>query len=321
MPIVYSNGYNISVYGLESFHPFDSQKYGRVVDFLTTWGVVTRNELIAPEMPDEEFLKAHLCPDYLKSLDERASVARYTEMPALGLLPMWTIRRCVLRPMLLATGGTLEAARRAVGHGWAINLSGGYHHASLDRGGGFCIYPDITLAVRAIRAENAAVVKIMIIDLDAHQGDGYARDLGDDPDTFIFDMYNPDIYPQDDAAAQGIDHYEHVRHGVGDEEYLEKLGNGLAESFRRFTPDLVIYNAGTDILAADPLGGMNVSEGGVAARDEAVFRAAFENRAKIVMLLSGGYQKSNAETIARSIENLFEKFDLRRMVRAPEDGR
>jgi len=93
--------------------------------------------------------------------------------------------------MLRATAGSLDCACLAIERGWAINLSGGYHHATRSTGGGFCIYPDITLAVRHLqRFHSDIVTKIMIIDLDAHQGNGYERDLLDDTDIFVVDCYN-----------------------------------------------------------------------------------------------------------------------------------
>jgi histone deacetylase 11 len=93
--------------------------------------------------------------------------------------------------MLRATAGTLDCVCLAIERGWAINLSGGYHHATRSSGGGFCIYPDITLAVRHLRRFHSDIVnKIMIIDLDAHQGNGYERDLVDDTDIFVVDCYN-----------------------------------------------------------------------------------------------------------------------------------
>lgn len=91
----------------------------------------------------------------------------------------------------------------AIKHRWAINLSGGYHHACCNSGGGFCIYPDITLMVHYLRKWQK-VYRIMIIDLDAHQGNGHERDMMDDQNVHIVDAYNPHIYPHDVFAMRGI---------------------------------------------------------------------------------------------------------------------
>ncbi len=94
--------------------------------------------------------------------------------------------------MMKAVDGTRICACMALEHGWSINLSGGYHHASRRSGGGFCIYPDITFAVDHLRKWHYdRVKKVMIVDLDAHQGNGHEKDFLNDPDIFILDCYNP----------------------------------------------------------------------------------------------------------------------------------
>lgn len=146
--------------------------------------------------------------------------------------------------------------------------------------------------------------------MDAHQGNGHERDLANDPDKFILDMYNKEIYPHDTPAKRAIDLAVEVRSGIDDAEYMQRLQAALRDALSRFRPDLIIYNAGTDCLDGDPLGCMCVSEQGVIDRDEAVFAMALQQSIPIVMLLSGGYQKSNAEVIAKSIRNLDAKFGL-----------
>ena len=101
--------------------------------------------------------------------------------------------------MQLGSVGSVEAAYLAVNKGWAINLSGGFHHATKDSGGGFCIYPDITFITYKLR-QIYKIKKIMIVDLDAHQGNGHERDHIGDEDTHIFDVYNHQIYPADEYA-------------------------------------------------------------------------------------------------------------------------
>lgn len=311
LPVVYHEGYNITLAGLQRLHPFDSEKYGRVVGFLEQRGVLRRSELVRPAPPSAELLRAALDPDYLRGLDDKANIARYTEIGLVSWLPLALVRARILRPMLLATGGTLEATRLARERGWALNLGGGYHHASFSSGGGFCIYPDISLAVREALGRTPPLQRVMIVDLDAHQGNGHERDHGDDPRVFIVDIYNHAIFPGDDKAKTGIDVDLNAPNGITTEAYLAAVEKALDRAFANFQPQLVIYNAGTDIIKGDPLGAMAVTEQGVIKRDEMVFRRAFKAKAAIVMLLSGGYQKTNAQTIAHSIENLFKTFNLR----------
>ena len=120
------------------------------------------------------------------------------------MAPNWLVRSHILYPMMSGVKGTIMAAKMAMEIGWSINLSGGYHHASSSRGMGYCIYPDISLAVYWTR-EFYDVQRIMIIDLDAHQGNGYERDFMYDANVFTCDMYNADIFPGDAYAMQGID--------------------------------------------------------------------------------------------------------------------
>jgi histone deacetylase 11 len=213
--------------------------------------------------------------------------------------------------MQIATKGSLDAACFALEYGWGINLSGGYHHASLYNGEGFCIYADITLVVKYLNDWfPEKCLKFMIIDLDAHQGNGYAKDLINDHNTFILDAYNPYIYPNDNYAKEGIKCDIHVLSMDDDEKYLNKINSSIVNSIEEFSPSFIIYNAGTDCLDGDPLGRLSISKEGIIKRDEIVFELAIKNKIPIVMLMSGGYQRSNGEIIGQSIENLIVKFEL-----------
>lgn len=132
---------------------------------------------------------------YLLCLNYSIYVCKCLEVP-LFFLPGSILRWRVLEPMMKATQGSVDAACIALQKGWAINLSGGYHHACTNTGGGFCIYPDITFIVHYMR-KWYSLRRILIIDLDAHQGNGYERDLFKDADVHIIDVYNPYIYPGD----------------------------------------------------------------------------------------------------------------------------
>jgi histone deacetylase 11 len=327
LPIFYSEKYTPSLFGLEKFHYFDSKKYEKVHGFLVRDGVVSPEEISPPVYPDDDFLvrrnadeKRH-SKNYLKMLKTNAgTIAEILVFPLAKFFPASWIYRSVVMPQRLATGGTVMATRAALERGWAINLSGGYHHADRTWGEGFCIFADISLAIENLRAARAAQ-KIMIVDLDVHMGNGHEYDFGDDADVFILDMFNRDVWPQPHAtlktahdlrnrvmiANRGIDQRIEITNGYRDADYLARLEEGLAEAFAKFRPDLIIYNAGTDIISGDPLGKADVSATGVIRRDEMVFEAAKRQGVPITMLLSGGYQKSNAAVIANSIKNLFRK--------------
>jgi histone deacetylase 11 len=324
LPVVFDDTYNIRLFGLERLHPFDSCKFGRVVALLEAAGALRREELVAPRAATLEELADVHAPEYLAALEASSrKVAEVCELPLLALLPAAAVRHNVLAPMRLMAGGTLAAAALALRSGWALNVGGGMHHAHYAAGAGWCAYSDIFFAIRALRRASAgAVRRVLVVDTDAHQGNGVARSKlhFQDADTFILDLYNASIWPQDAAAKAGVDVDAGVPSGTADAAYLAALSAGLAEAFARFPrPDLVVYNAGTDVLADDPLGRLAVSPAGVVRRDEAVFAAAVAARAPIVMLLSGGYSKDSAPCIARSVENLGRRFALLPRLAAPRE--
>ncbi|TKW37224.1 hypothetical protein SEVIR_1G034800v4 [Setaria viridis] len=210
---------------------------------------------------------------YLNSLKSSEEVARIVEVPAVALLPNLLVQQKLLYPFRKQVGGSVLSAKLALERGWAINIGGG-HHCSAEEGGGFCAYADISLCIH-FAFVRLNISRVMIIDLDAHQGNGHEKDFGGDGRVYTLDMYNSGIYPF------------------------------VAES--RFLPQLIVYNAGTDILDGDPLGRLKVSPEGVAIRDEKVFRFAKDQSIPLLMLTSGGYMKSSARVIADSIINLSKK--------------
>ena len=117
---------------------------------------------------DEVLLRVHT-RRYLDSLSSSLTVAGIVEVPPVALLPSSVVRSHVLNPMRLATAGTLLAAELALRYGWAVNLGGGYHHASSDEGGGFCVFGDISLAIGSLRERHPQLRRFIIVDLDAHQ--------------------------------------------------------------------------------------------------------------------------------------------------------
>eukprot|EP01130_Rhizamoeba_saxonica_P002031 TRINITY_DN11837_c0_g1_i1.p1 TRINITY_DN11837_c0_g1~~TRINITY_DN11837_c0_g1_i1.p1 ORF type:complete len:335 (-),score=68.34 TRINITY_DN11837_c0_g1_i1:19-912(-) len=294
-------------------HPFDSCKYKNIINFLKEKGLITSDKIVDVEnKPTQEQLLTVHTQEYLDSLKYSSNVAAITEIFFIAALPNFLVQKFVLDPFRYATSGTILASHLAMQRRWAINIGGGFHHCCGNQGGGFCAYGDITLTIQYARENYPTVKKVMIIDLDAHQGNGHARDVlnNSDEHVYIFDMYNPGIYPHDTYAKTGINCERLVRHGTGAEDYLYLLQDGLEQSFSEFTPDLIVYNAGTDILEGDTLGNLNVSAEGVMERDRMVFDSAIQRDIPIVMLLSGGYQKSNAQVISNSIANLHNNFNL-----------
>ncbi|KAK9877651.1 hypothetical protein WA026_019321 [Henosepilachna vigintioctopunctata] len=247
---------------------------------------------------------------YLKKLKFSLYVAFIQEYLMLCLVPNFVLQRFILKPLRFQTGGTILAGKLALERGWSINLGGGFHHCSARKGGGFCVYADITLLIHFLfKYYPDRVRKIMIIDLDAHQGNGHERDFKNNQNIYILDVYNKNIYPLDNEAKKSIRRKVELDFYTRDNEYLPLVKGSITSSLEEFYPDLIVYNAGTDILEGDSLGALS----GIISRDELVFRNAKARHIPIVMLTSGGYKRRTAGIIARSIINLYDKG----LIRAP----
>ncbi|XP_066325288.1 histone deacetylase 2-like isoform X2 [Miscanthus floridulus] len=321
-PVVYSPAYDIEFNGIEKQHPFDSAKWGRVRNFLVDAGLLQDDRIIEPlEASEDDLLVVH-SESYLSSLKSSAKVARIVEIsllqtkllghsfcssvPAVALLPNLLVQQKLLYPFRKQVGGSILSAKLALERGWAINIGGGFHHCSAEEGGGFCAYADISLCIH-FAFVRLNISRVMIIDLDAHQGNGHEKDFGSDGRVYTLDMYNSGIYPFDHVAKKYIDQKVELDGGTKTEDYLEILDKALKVAESRFQPQLILYNAGTDILDGDPLGSLKVSPEGVITRDEKVFRFAKDQSIPLLMMTSGGYMKSSARVISDSIVNLSNK--------------
>ena len=305
IPLVYHPCYNITAFGLERLHPFDSRKYRRIHDALINRGVRRAGDFVRPSVVSRrDLLKLHT-PEYLRSLSRAESLARILEVPIVGRLPGWVIDWRILRPMRFATGGTILACRQALEHGVAINLGGGYHHAAAGWGGGFCVYADVPLAAKVLHDEGK-IRSVMVVDLDAHQGNGTAAVFQDWPWAAIFDLYERDIFP---ARKEPEDYPLPVRSGLTGVEYLEIVHEALPAALDAVRPDLLIYNAGSDPFVADPLAGFRLTASDLAERDLMVVTVARERGIPVAMVLSGGYSAESWRIHADGIEGILTRFD------------
>lgn len=312
--VVYSRHYNIGFYGLERLHPFDSRKYGRAWKQLRGhFGESLRRLHVRPTRPAnrEELLRVHTTA-YLNQLRNPRYVARALEVPPIRFLPSWAIDYHVLRPMRWATRGTIVAAQEALQHGFAVNLSGGYHHAKPDRGEGFSIYADAGIAVASLRDQGliSDTARIVYVDTDAHQGNGVCHTFMNDDRVFIFDIFNSQIFPMFDVdARKRIDCEVAVTAACTDFEYMSKLQNrlpGFLDSVGNSPIGLAIYNAGTDVFEGDPLGGLSLSAEAICERDRFVVSELRKRNIPTIMLLSGGYTKQSFQLVADSVIRLLE---------------
>ncbi|KAM0912417.1 hypothetical protein ACQ4PT_012818 [Festuca glaucescens] len=296
-PVVYSAAYDIAFLGIEKLHPFDSSKWGRICKFLTTEGHLEKNRVIEPlEASKEDLLVVHTV-SYLNSLKSSFRVAAIVEVPPVTLIPNWVVQQKLLYPFRKQVGGSILSAKLALERGWAVNVGGGFHHCSAEEGGGFCAYADITLCIQ-FAFVRLNISRVMIIDLDAHQGNGHEKDFAND----VFHLQEGytfwtctmlEFIPltaygvEDHAAKRHIDQKVELLSGTKTDDYLDQLDKALKVAKSRFQPQLIVYNAGTDILDGDPLGNLNISPEGVLIRDEKVFRFAKDQNIPLLMLTSG----------------------------------
>ena len=324
--IVYHPRYNVTFFGLEKKHPFDSSKPQQLYDHIRRNHPELRFHRPASPVSDAALLTVHT-PEYLKSLyltgcdlfntrkirQSRELVTQVSEMKdfrdmkTVFLLKL--IYHKLLDPMKLATQGTIDAMLLALENGWSINLSGGFHHARAEMGSGYCFYADVPLAIQLLH-QIRPNFNILLIDLDVHHGDGNEAICGDDPKVFILDMFNKNIFAANRkpdaekrvaymaAIEPGVLDSEWLNalegkkvNGIEDAEYLAKLEELYTRALEECTPDFIFYNAGTDTYREDPLGRMNLTKNGIVRREALIFQKALERKIPICMVPSGGYAK------------------------------
>jgi acetoin utilization deacetylase AcuC-like enzyme len=203
-----------------------------------------------------------------------------------------------------STGATVIAARTALfgGQGLSANLAGGTHHAYADRGSGFCVFNDAAVAARLMQAEwgrkHKQPLKVAIIDLDVHQGNGTARIFERDAQVFTLSMHGARNFPFDKETS---DLDIELPDGCDDTTYLEALEQALAELDDRFQPGLVIYLAGADPHEGDRLGRLSLSFDGLEARERRGFDWAWAKRIPLDFSMAGGYGKEMTDTVQAQV--------------------
>ena len=187
----------------------------------------------------------------------------------------------------------------------AINLGGGFHHAAAGWGGGFCVYADTPLAATILHTEGR-VEKVMVVDLDAHQGNGTAAVFRGWPWASILDVYQESLFP---SRKEPEDYPLPLPAGTTGGEYLDLIRDALPSALDAIRPDLVIYNAGSDPFVGDPLAGLGLSMSDLAERDLFVVSLIRERSIPVAMVLSGGYSSESWRIHADGIEGILTRFD------------
>lgn len=319
LPIIYRSEVNITLYGLEKLHVFDSTKYRGISNYLISQNILKRNQFIKVKPVTKELLENGHSKKYLKSLKNSITIAKICEVPIITFVPNCLAQWKLIKPMKYHVGATIFTLEAALHYGWAINLGGGMHHAHYDGGGGWCVFSDIPIALSQL-FQSGKISSAMIIDLDVHQSNGIARDhlngkiYSDQSKVFLLDIYSGRLWPKDEFAKAGSNLDVPLRPQIEDLEYLSILASNLDKAFNSFKPDIVVFNAGTDILDIDPLGNFKISKEGVISRDIMIFENSILRGIPIAMVTSGGYAKGSAQIIGESIASIVKTFNLTQVI-------
>lgn len=282
LPFVWHAGYSIAQ---PADHPFPMGKFAVLGDWLAARGlsVVTAPEATAAQLAavhDAQYLAALASGTLERAAQRRIGFDCTPQLAA----------RCRLE-----TGGTCLAVDLALQEGLACNAAGGTHHAHRDFGAGYCLINDLAVAARwALDARG--VSRVLIIDLDVHQGDGTAALLADEPRAFTFSMHCEKNFP---ARKMRSDLDLGLPRGLDDAGYLTELNAVLPWLLDTVQPALVLYDAGVDVHGGDRLGHLALTDAGIAARDALVLGSCRARGIATAAVIGGGYSHDLSVLAAR----------------------
>jgi len=296
MEVFYSDHVSLP---LPEGHRFPLIKYRLLREALLHRGILRAEELHPAAAVPLEILSLAHTPDYIHAVLEGCLEPRIERQIGLPWSPELATRS------LLSVGGSFQAAQVALRDGIGGNLAGGTHHALADQGMGFCVFNDVAVTALAL-LEGGMVRRLAVADLDVHQGNGTAAILGQRPEVFTLSLHGEKNYPFRKVPSTldiGLpDHCDDAR-------YLAALEQGLA-AVLDFHPEVVIYIAGADPLAADRLGRLDLTLEGLAMRDEKVLKACAAHNIPVVLVLGGGY----AQPIELTVEAHVQTYRLAREI-------
>ena len=272
---------------LPAGHRFPMAKYALLRDRVVATGLGKNGRLKVPSGATDRELETVHTREYLRRVTGGS------------LLPL-EIRRMgfpwspgLVERSRRSVGGTLAAGRAALDQGVAMNLSGGTHHAFPDRGEGFCVFNDVAVAARVLQAREG-VQRLVILDLDVHQGNGTAFIFRDDPSVFTFSLHGANNYP---FRKEASDLDMELPDGADDDLYLSAAREGVEASLERAGAEMAFYLAGADPFHGDGLGCLGVSKAGLEARDGLVMEACRRFGIPVAVVMSGGYAPLIQDTV------------------------
>ncbi len=297
---------------LPAGHRFPMEKYVRLYQRVAARADVLGIDLVEPDPAgDEDLLRVHEA-DYVRRATDGHLDA--SEIRRIGF--PWS--PATIERSRRSSGATIAALRGALaGAGVGVNLAGGTHHASAARGGGYCIFNDAAVAARHVQAHQLAM-RVLIIDLDVHHGDGTASIFADDPTVFTFSMHAgrnyPSVKPPGDLDVALAD-------GTGDVPYLDLLARHLPDAIARSGADAAIYLAGADPYVGDRLGFLALSKAGLRERDRHVLAACRTAGLPVAVVMAGGYADDVEDIVDIHEATVLEAAGSARMIAAARSER
>ncbi|HEY9737684.1 MAG TPA: histone deacetylase [Trichocoleus sp.] len=276
LPIVYHPDY---VAPLPPGHRFPMLKFSGLAERLLRDRIVTPEQIYQPGAPPQAWIELVHRAEYVIAYCQGTLDAKAQRRIGLPWSPQLVQRTCT------AVGGTILTAKLALKQGLACNTAGGTHHAFPHYGSGFCIFNDLAVAVRVLQ-QQGLVQKVLIIDLDVHQGDGTAWIFQDDPSVFTFSMHCEVNFP---GTKQQSDLDVPLPEGMEDDAYLRCLGKYLPDLLSQVKPDLVLYDAGVDTHQKDRLGKLAMTDEGLYRREMQVLGTCVEAGYPVASVIGGGY--------------------------------
>ena len=257
------------------------QKFALLHDYLRERRLACHHNTFRPGRCRAPLLTLAHDPNYVARFMDGTQSSQ--EQRRMGL--PWS--EALVRRSCISPSGTLLAAHLALEHGIACHLAGGTHHAHYDFASGFCIFNDLAIAALAV-LRYTAVERVLIFDVDVHQGDGTARILAHEPRAFTCSIHCEKNFPVRKANS---DLDINLPAGMSDTGYLSVVEHTFTKLLAEFKPQLVLYDAGVDVYANDPLGLLNVSEAAIAERDRCVLMMAREAGVPVATVIGGGYDR------------------------------
>lgn len=274
-------------YELPDGHRFPMAKYELLPDQLLWEGTVSESNFFHPDLLSAEIALLTHTPEWWEKMNTQQLSER--EIRAIG----FPINAHFVTRGRHISKGTVQCTQWALQYGCAMNIAGGTHHAFADRGEGFCCFNDQAVAANWLLQQGLAQ-KILIVDLDVHQGNGTAKIFEKEPRVFTFSMHGERNYP---IRKEKSDLDIGLPDGAEDAVYLHTLQENLPRIADAFQPDFVFYQSGVDILESDKLGRLNISRAGCKIRDQIVLSFCKRHRLPIVICMGGGYSPKLVDII------------------------